>query len=128
VFIRFVCTEIDKRSHVSAGLFCAAAKLRSLGDVPDYELDALSDVMDWFNTNLDSPFEYLPKWGRYVSAICWFKATACEHLARAWEMVEILERNYVLIQMIKSSKTGYVLYEDDAQVFAKPFADVRAVL
>ena len=37
----------------------------------------------------------------------------------------ILEERDVLIRTIKYYKTGYVLYEDDVQVLAQPFADMR---
>ena len=50
---------------------------------------------------------------------------AREHLERAWELVAILERNDVLIWTIKSPRTGYVHYEDEVQVFARPYDDVR---
>ena len=125
MFIRFLSSEIDRDSQVAAGLFCAASRLRWTDEVPDYELDALSDLTEWFNIHLESPFEYLPRTGRFERAICWFKPTAREHLARAWEMIAILERNDVLIWTIRSRKTGYVYYEDEAQVFAEPFNDVR---
>ena len=125
MFIRFLSSEIDERSQVAAGLFCAASKLRWTDDLPDYEFDALSDLRNWFNIHLESPFDHLPRTGRYERAICWFKPTAGEHLARAWEMITILERNNVLIWTIRSRKTGYVYYEDEAQVFAEPFDDVR---
>ena len=127
MFIRFVSSEIDEDSHVSAGLFCAASQLRWSDDLPQYEFDALSELKDWFNIHLESPFDYLPRTGRYEKAICWFKPTAREQLARAWEMVMILERNDALIWTIRSRKTGYVYYEDDAQVFAEPFDDVRVM-
>ena len=125
MFIRFVSSDIDEGSHVSAGLFCAASQLRSVDGLPEYEFDALSDLRNWFNIHLESPFDHLPRTGRYERAICWFKPTAREHLARAWEMITILERNDVLIWTIRSRKTGYIYYEDEAQVFAKPFDDVR---
>jgi hypothetical protein len=125
MFIRFVSSEVDEDSHVSAGLFCAASKLRWTDELPDYEFDALSDLRNWFNIHLESPFDHLPRTGRYERAICWFKPTALEYLARAWEMITILERNDVLIWTIRSRKTGYVYYEDDAQIFAEPFDDVR---
>ena len=125
MFIRFVSSEIDDRSHVTAGLFCAASKLMWTHELPDYEFDALSELRDWFNIHLESPFNHLPRTDRYERAICWFKATAREQLARAWEMITILERNDVLIWTIRSRKTGYVYYEDEAQVFAEPFGDVR---
>ena len=127
MFIRFASSEIHYRSHVTAGLFCAASKLRWTNELPDYEFDALSELRDWFNINLESPFDHLPKTGRYEKAVCWFKPTARAHLERAWELIAILERNDVLIWTIRSRKTGYVYYEDEAQVFAEPFDDVRLI-
>ena len=125
MFIRFVGAEIDERSHVSAGLFCAASQLRWSEGLPDYEFEALTELKDWFNVHMNSPFDHLPRDRRYEQAICWFKPTACEHLERAWELVAILERNDVLIWTIRSPRTGYVHYEDEVQVFARPYDDVR---
>lgn len=128
MFIRFVCSDIDERSLKSAGLFCAASKLRWTDGLPDYEFEALTELRDWFNSNLPSPFDYLPRHDRYDKAICWFKSNAQVHLAKAWELIEILERNDILIWTIKSRRTGYVFYEDDAQVFARPYNDPRLVI
>ena len=93
--------------------------------MPEYEREAILDVEGWFEVHLRCPFHYLPHDPRYDSAVCWFKSTAHEHLARAWELVEILERNNVLIWTIKSERVGYVHYEDSVQVFARPYNDVR---
>jgi len=49
MFIRFVSSEIDEDSHVSAGLFCAASELRWTDDLPQYDFDALSELRDWFD-------------------------------------------------------------------------------
>ena len=117
MFIRFVSGEIDRQAHVSAGLFCAASQLRWTDDLPEYEVEALARTRDWFNVHLESPFHHLPPNGRYERAVCWFKSTANEHVARAWELVTILERNGLLIWTIKSIRTGYIYYEDEAQVF-----------
>lgn len=125
MFIRFVSGEIDEDSRVSAGLFCAAFELRWSGGLPQYEFDLISELRDWFNIHLESPIKHLPRGFSYERAVCWFKATAREHLARAWDLVTILERNDVLIWTIRSRKTGYIYYEDEAQVFAEPFDDVR---
>jgi hypothetical protein len=128
MFIRFVSGEIDEDSRVSAGLFCAASELRSSGGLPGYEFDALEKLKIWFDDHLESPFDHLPRGDRYGPAISWFKATAREHLAKAWELVAILERNDILIWTIRSPRTGYVYYEDDVQVFARPYDDVRWLL
>jgi hypothetical protein len=129
VFIRFVSSVIDEDSHVSAGIFCAASDMIDDPQLPDDEYDVLRDLMDWFNKYLKSPDEYRLKaaW-RAERAICWFKPTAHEYLSRAWEMASLLERNGVSIRTIKAKRTGYILYEDEAQVFAEPFADIRRVL
>jgi len=61
VFIRFISAEVDERSHVAAGLFCAASDLQRSDGVPDYELDAISELGDWFNEHMDSPFDRLAR-------------------------------------------------------------------
>jgi hypothetical protein len=76
MFIRFVGAEIDERSHVAAGLFCAASQLRWSESLPDYEFDALSELKDWFNVHLASPFDRLPRDRRYEQAVCWFGCIA----------------------------------------------------
>jgi hypothetical protein len=126
MFIRFVSGEIDEDSHVAAGLFNAAWDLLDDPVFPCEEYHVLREIMDWFNEYLNGPYDFRLKaaW-RARRAICWFKPTAHAYLSRAWEMVTILERNDVFIHTIKVQRTGYVLYEDEAQVLAEPFADIR---
>ena len=121
MFIRFVCGEIDARSRCRAGLFCAVTQLEENHYLPKYELEAVEEIVDWFNYHLDSPFDYLREDKRYDPAVCWFKSTASEYLAKAWELVAILERNDILIWTIKSHCAGRVYYEDEVQVFAIPY-------
>src|SRR5437667_12864964 len=49
VFIRFVGGEIDGQSMVNEGLFHAASRLWRTEPLPDYEIEALMDLRDWFN-------------------------------------------------------------------------------
>ena len=126
MFIRFISGDVDPRSHTQAGIFCAAYKLRYEGELPEYELDRLLDLLVWFGIQLRSPFEWrLRKGWRSRRAICWFKSSAHEHLAKAHEMIALLENNDVYIRTVKSEKIGYRLYEDDAQVLAQPFSDMK---
>lgn len=128
MFIRFFSGEIDESSHFAAGLFTAASDLWDSGELPDYEIDALAEVEHWFNAHMKAPFDYLPEHPWYDQCICWFKSDAREHLARAWEMVSILERNGVFIWTVKSEKPGQVYYEDEVQVFVRPYPGVRLLL
>jgi hypothetical protein len=124
MFIRFVCGEVDARSYVEAGLFSAAYRLAYEHALPEYEYDQLLDLLRWFSEHLESPSDFrLRQAWRMSRAICWFKDSAHEHLAKAREMVALLENNGIYIRTIKSERPGYVLYEDEAQVFAQPFAD-----
>ena len=120
--------EIDADAHVRTGIFCASFDLMTSFALPKYEEEALREVREWFDVYLDTPFDYLPQITRYERAICWFKPTAHEHLARAWDLAAILERNDVLIWTIRSPQVGYVYYEDEVQVFARPHRDVRQLL
>ena len=128
MFIRFFCGEIDESSHLAAGLFCAVSHLCDSGELPEYEIDAIAEVERWFNAHLKAPFDYLPEHPRYDHSICWFKSIAREHLARAWELASILERNGVFIWTVKSERPGHVYYEDDVQVFARPYPELRLLL
>ena len=125
MFIRFVCGEVDERSHRAAGLFCAVTQLKETCYLPKYELEAVDEVVLWFERYLASPFDHLRMFPHYDLAVCWFKPGAHVYLAKAWELVTILERNDILIWTIKSPCAGYVYYEDDVQVFAIPYHDVR---
>ena len=94
----------------------------------EYEFDLLKELQNWFTDHLDSPFDHLPHSVAFETAVCWFKSTAREHLARAWEVATILERNDVWIWTIKSTRVGYIHYEDEVQVFASPYTDIRPLL
>lgn len=56
--------------------------------------------------------------------MCWFKATATEHIAKMREMSCILEQNGFYVRVIKAQRPGYIVYEDEYQVVAEPFADL----
>jgi hypothetical protein len=125
MFIRFICGEIDERSQRRAGLFCAVTLLQETCYIPKYELEAVEEIVTWFNRHLESPFDYLPEYGSYNPAVCWFKSTAFDYLAKAWELVTILERNDILMWTIKSYCVGHVYYEDQFQILAIPYLDGR---
>jgi hypothetical protein len=129
MFIRFVSGKIDESSHVPAGLFRAANKLLDDEVLPDYEYYALIEPMRWFDLHLMDPFEFrLEPASLADKSICWFRSTAHEHLAKAWEIVKILEALDIFMWTVKCDRPGYLIYEDKVQVLAYPFADVRGLL
>ena len=54
-------------------------------------------------------------------AVCWFKSTAHECIAKLRDAVSILEQYDIAIQMLTTDKPGYIVYEDEFQVAAVPF-------
>ena len=58
-------------------------------------------------------------------AISWFRDSAREHIAWIRGLVAILENHGVAVQMLKSNHVGYIVYEDEYQVVAEPFADMH---
>ena len=129
MFLRFVVAEIDEDSQRSLGVFQAAYRLRDDGKLHPHEEALLETVRQWFNTHLERPTRFTaakpPHYRKRSTAISWFKDTAHEHLSRVREMIAILEHHDVRVRMIKSDRVGYVVYEDEFQIVAEPFADVE---
>jgi hypothetical protein len=129
MFLRFVGTEVDEDSRVSMGLFCAVTKLCDEVVLREYEYKAIMECIDWFGRHLRNPYRYRLKPERLAyQSICWFRSTATEHLRHAWEMVALMEEHDVFLRMIRTEMPGYILYEDEAQVLAHPYADIRRLL
>ena len=128
MYIRFYSGEIDARSQVAAGLFKASSDLWCANIITNYDAETISDLWRWFDEHLPDPFDYLPREKSFEQAVSWFKSTAHEHLARAWELAATLEQNDRRIWTIKAARVGYVHYEDEVQVFARPHPDIRLLL
>src|SRR5262250_1963165 len=109
MFIRFVSGEIHNESHLAAGLFCTVDRLLDEVWLPDHEYLALMEPLRWFDLHLAAPFDYrLEPASLAEQALCWFRGTAHEHLARAWEVAGILDDRDIFMRTIRCHKVGYV--------------------
>jgi hypothetical protein len=63
-----------------------------------------------------------PFYRKKSRAISWFKDTAHEHITRVRTLAEILKNHGVSVQMLKTDRVGYVVYEDEFQIVAERFA------
>jgi hypothetical protein len=125
--LRFVVADIDENSGKALGIFHAIGSLRQEGKLSSHE-DARHDVIRlWFNNNLAKPTRFTtskPPFHRKKSkALSWFKDTAHEHLSRMRELVDILQNHDISVRMLKTDRVGYIVYEDEYQIVAEPFAD-----
>ncbi len=123
MFVRFVVDEIDEYSGVELGIFQAMYRLWRAGKLNRAEEAWWGDVRAWFNLKLDEPDRLARshRTGAEACAISWFKVSAKEHIRRAREVVALLAEHHVHSRMLRSSRPGYVVYEDDFQVTAEPF-------
>ncbi len=128
--VRFVLPNLNSDSGVKNGVFKIAYKLWREGGLSKNQHDKLGEILRWFGDNLERPgrFNRTKSKGYYRRAtkgISWFKPTAKEHIANMHAMVSILKDCGHHIEMIKTRNPGYVVYEDDHQIVAEPFSDLR---
>jgi hypothetical protein len=129
-FVRFVVAERDSSTGVELGVFQAAYGLRERPDIPEIDRAALRDTLAWFGKNLAEParFNRTRSKGherRQTRGIAWFRATAADHIARVQQLRVVLEAHGYHVSMLREERLGYVVYEDEHQVIAEPFADTR---
>lgn len=126
MFVRFVAPLQNEHRHLT-GVFQVGFDLRSAGRLADYEEAWLDDAMDWFNRRLPVPLRLSRsrRPGAYEKALCWFKEDAKEHIGKARELTALLEQHGVPTRMIRTTRPGYVVYEDRYQVAAVPFVEQR---
>ena len=123
MYLRFVPETEDPDSEYVWSVFGVLGHLLETGTLSDYERQRLGELDEWFNTNLKEPTR-LARSRRYDAekkAICWFKSNAYECINNLREIVSILDNHDLPIRMIKSSKPGYIVYEDEYQIAAVPY-------
>jgi hypothetical protein len=129
MYLRFVVAEIHENSQHELGVFHAIGNLRDNGQLYEHEEEQHDLIRQWFNDNLEKPARFTnskpPLHRKQSKAISWFKDTAHEHLKHVRSLVVILENHGVSVQMLGAERVGYVVYEDEFQIVAEPFAGER---
>ena len=89
------------------------------------DVEKIQQAFDWFNSNLPHPtrFSLSARPNRKAQALSWFRPTALDHIARMRDYISVLDQYGLIIVVLKTARPGYVVYEDDYQVVAYPFAD-----
>ena len=126
-YLRFVVADIHRYSGRELGVFHAVLKLREDGKLHAHEEELHDSTRRWFNKNLEKPTRFTaskpPHYRKPNKAISWFKDTATEHISHIRDLVRILENHGIAVQMLKTNKVGYVVYEDEFQIVAEAFGD-----
>ncbi len=124
--LRFVSDLPDpENSNEPAGLFLVARWVRERGQASPADVSRLLDLRDWFDEHLERPrrFNRSRRPHRTEKAISWFRDSALEHIRHARAMARIVGANGYPIREIRTTRPGYVVYEDDVQVVAEPFSE-----
>jgi len=124
-YVRFVTSTIDEDSGKRRGVFQAAADLVDANELSEHELDELEAIRKWFHQHLDAPdrFARSRKSNAAPKAISWYKGTAIEYVSRMHAMCRILNEHGIMTEMITSTRPGYIVFEDEHQIAAVPFAE-----
>jgi hypothetical protein len=79
----------------------------------------------WFGSHMKLPdrFTFSARPHAKNTALSWFKDSAKQHITKMREFAEILRPHGFETRIIRTSRPGYILYEDEHQVVAYPFAD-----
>lgn len=129
MYLRFVIDDIDKDSQRMLGVFQAMFYLREEGILYPEEEEEHDALRRWFNKNLERPTRFTASKAPYhhkkYKAISWFKESAHEHIARVRRYAQILENHGFPVQVLRAERVGYVVYEDEYQITAEPFADME---
>lgn len=129
-FLRFVVLEIHEESTVEAGLFHVAYRLSRADDISDTDRKLIKEHLTWFEENLKKPARLNRSsskgyYRRATKGISWLRDTARDHVSRMHALKRIAEANGYAVSLVTEERVGYVVYEDEFQVVAEPFADTR---
>jgi hypothetical protein len=123
--IRFVTrTRHPPHGHRS-GVVKAAYALWRANSLATQEHEELRTILDWLEEHLERPARLsVSRHPRAQStALSWIRASAQEHLSRLRRLAALAEAGGAVIDELRTTRPGYVVYEDVHQVVAFPFAD-----
>jgi len=125
MFVRFVIHKNDEDSGRRQGLFQAMSELRDAGTLDSYEQERYDEIYDWFRKHLKKPRSFTRSSKPHAKnvALSWFRDDATEHISRMREIMGILDVHGIAVEILHTTRPGYVVYEDKYQVAAEPFSE-----
>lgn len=125
VFVRFVVLTRDVDSGRRQGVFPTAYRLRRSGELSAELHKELDSVLGWCNDHLKIPDRFSRGNRKHANgmAIGWLKASAHECIAQLQRICRVLAEQGIATEMLSTARPGYIVYEDEYQVAAVPFAD-----
>jgi hypothetical protein len=124
--IRFVTHATHPPFGHRSGVFKVAYALRRALPPAAPFIEELAEQLAWFETNMAEPTRFStsrhPR--AQETAISWVKADADEHVRRLRLVAALVEEaGRLRTDELRTDRPGYVVFEDEHQVVALPFAD-----
>ena len=125
MYIRFIIHKLDDRSGKRQGLFQAMSDLEDAGALNEYEELEYAEIYEWFRENLKKPrsFSRSTEPDAPKVALSWFRHTATEHVSRMYRICQILADHGILVEVLRTERPGFIVYQDEFQVTAEPLRD-----
>jgi hypothetical protein len=129
-YVRFVLKRRNLDSGMADGVFEVLSDLEASPRTALADHERLRELGQWFDDHLPSPGRRRVSkrrsiYGRNLRTIAWFKDTATECISRMRTLAAILEKYGHRVGMIHEDRIGSIVYEDEFQVVAEPFADTK---
>lgn len=128
MFIRFVQLNRHPATGRRNGFFDAAYDVRN-SELVNYDIrKQCQSLIEWYVENLKKPSRFNRSrskgaWRRNTMGLSWFKPTAEQHIQKAHELAAVLSELGFVIEILKTDRPGYIVYEDEFQIVAEPFSD-----
>lgn len=125
MYTKFITLFLDDFEDEEKGFFNAVRYLNEYGILEDVRKVQLQENLSWIESHFKKHPEFsFPESENEINvAMSWIKGDAIEHLNRMTQLKEILEENDILVEVLEVDKPGKIIYEDEFQVVAIPFAD-----
>jgi len=127
MYIRFVIHGCDDDSTKRKGLFQALVGLQESGEASAEERTRIDALFKWFSKHLAKPNRFAKSRRPHAKkvALSWYKASAIEHIRKMHEIAALLDAHGMPIEIVRTGRPGYIVYEDEHQIVAEPFNDTK---
>ena len=115
-FVRFQSSLRERDHSVPLGVFHATGRLLESGRLDPWLTERTEEICDWFNEHLT-----VPRLGPgLIRAVFWFRCEHRELIQRLWELVILIQESGTVVELIHTTRPGWVRYADEFQVAAIP--------
>ena len=122
--LRFIVPERDDRTGQPTGLIALAYALLRSDQLGGHDAANLQGQLTWIESNLPVPRRFARKHNvshRHTHGLSWIKSDARAAVQCLYAIANIVRQHGHAVEILQTSRPGYVVHEDRWQVVAEPF-------